>query len=73
MLLGAVVLNWTLHFIPDEGKRFAYLKDVYSALLPGGILVSCKEKVFSRCIPPLPPIFVNQECSLAAVPTLSEN
>lgn len=37
--LGAVLANWTLHFIVDEGEREAYLCSIFAALSPGGVLV----------------------------------
>jgi hypothetical protein len=37
--LGAVLCNWTLHFIPDPCERMAYLASLFQALAPGGVLV----------------------------------
>ena len=37
--LGAVIANWTLHFIADPSDRAAYLGAIYDALVPGGCLV----------------------------------
>ena len=37
--LGAVFANWTLHFIRGVDEREEYLRRIYRALEPGGVLV----------------------------------
>jgi SAM-dependent methyltransferase len=37
--LGAVIANWTLHFIVEPAARARYLRSIHEALAPGGCLV----------------------------------
>ena len=37
--LGAVIANWTLHFIADPALRADYLRSIHEALVPGGCLI----------------------------------
>jgi SAM-dependent methyltransferase len=37
--VGAILCNWTLHFIPDATRRYDYLESLFQALQPGGVLV----------------------------------
>jgi predicted methyltransferase len=37
--LGAVIANWTLHFIADPALRADYLRAIHEALVPGGCLI----------------------------------
>ena len=37
--LGAVIANWTLHFITNRAARAEYLRAIHEALVPGGCLV----------------------------------
>lgn len=37
--LGAVLANWTLHFVVSPDARQAYLRSIFDALLPGGVLL----------------------------------
>ncbi len=39
VFLGAVIANWTLHFIAEPEKRAHYIRTIYDALVPGGCLV----------------------------------
>lgn len=34
----AVIMNWTLHFVPPS-QRYGYLEDVKASLMPGGLFV----------------------------------
>jgi len=37
--LGAVIANWTLHFITEPAERASYIQGIYNALVPGGCMV----------------------------------
>ena len=42
--VGAVLCNWTLHFISSPGKRALYLQSLFDVLAPGGVLVKALAK-----------------------------